>query len=97
MDDFLKMDVFFVVTTFFVIAGGLLSVFALYYVVRILKSLDGVMKNVHEESNDIRTDINILRQKVRDEGMKVKHLMDFLGTFGSRRTSSRKKRNDDIG
>lgn len=92
MDDFLKMDVFFAVTTMFVVFGGILAVVAMFYIVRILKSLDGVMKNVHEESDDIRMDINILRQKVRDEGMKIKHIVDFCSNVASRNTSPKRKR-----
>lgn len=93
MEDFLKMDIFFTVTTVVAIFLGVLSIFAMYYIVKILKSFDGIMRNVHEESDDIRTDIHILRQKVRDEGMKIKHIVDFFGTIVSRRTSPHKKRN----
>lgn len=92
MDDFLKMDVFFAVTTMFVVFGGILATVSMFYIVRILKSLDGVMRNVHEESDDIRMDINILRQKVRDEGMKIKHIVDFCGSVASRNTSPKRKR-----
>ena len=64
MDDFFKMDVFFVATTGVVIALGVLLIVALFYVIRILKSFDEVMKNVTLESNDIRDDIRILRARV---------------------------------
>ena len=85
MDDFLKMDVFFVVTTAVVILGGVLGVVALFYVVRILKSFDHLMKNVSEESDDVRKDFGILRTKIRDEGMKWQHLSNFF--FGVRSRS----------
>ncbi len=91
MDNFLKMDVFFVVTTVVAVIGGILVIIAMYYVVKILRNLDEVMKNVQEESSEIRMDINLLRKKARDEGMKIKHIADFFGTIASRRTSPRQK------
>jgi HAMP domain-containing protein len=91
MDDFFKMDVFFVTTTAVVVAGGVLVIIALFYVVRILRSLDNVMKNVSAESTDIRGDIATLRAKVREEGMKMKHVGDFLASIASRRGKAKAK------
>lgn len=97
MDDFFKMDVFFVATTGVVIALGVLLIIALFYVIRILKSFDEVMKNVTLESNDIRDDIRILRAKVREEGMKVKHVSDFFASVASRNKRTRGKHKHDAG
>ena len=101
MQDFLKMDIFFFVTTFVVVSGGILLVIALYYVIRILRRVDHVMENVSEESNDIRGDIQILRQKVREEGLKMKHIGDFVTSFAARtakksRAKPKHKVEDDI-
>lgn len=87
MDDFLKMDIFFAVTTAVVLGGGALCLIALFYIIKILRSVDNIAENVSEESNDLRGDIKVLRQKVREEGMKVKHFTDFFGGFMGRRTS----------
>lgn len=97
MDDFFKMDVFFVATTAVVITGGVALIIALFYVIRILKSFDEVMKNVSEESSDVRGDIAILREKVREEGMKMKHVGDFFASIASRNTKTRGKRKHDTG
>ncbi|OGZ05209.1 MAG: hypothetical protein A2845_02720 [Candidatus Lloydbacteria bacterium RIFCSPHIGHO2_01_FULL_49_22] len=97
MDDFFKMDVFFVATTGVVIALGVLLIVALFYVIRILKSFDEVMKNVTLESNDIRDDIRILRARVREEGMKVKHVSDFFASVVSRNKKARGKHKHDAG
>lgn len=92
MQDFFKMDVFFVVTTVLVILVGALVLTVLFYVVRILKSVDHIMENVSEESNDIRGDIHLLRLKIKEEGWKIKHMSDFVSSFLSRNIRSRDKR-----
>jgi 5-bromo-4-chloroindolyl phosphate hydrolysis protein len=95
MNDFFKMDVFFVVTTFVVVFGGILLIIGLFYLVRILKSIDITMRNVSEESDALRSDIAVLRQKVRDEGMKVAHVTDFFSRFTSRKTKTERKKKSD--
>ncbi len=78
MEDFLKMDIFFAVTTAVVLVGGMVAIIALVYVVSILQSVNHLMKNVSEESDRVREDLVVLRGKIRDEGMKWKHFLDFF-------------------
>ncbi len=90
MDEFLKMDVFFFVTTAVVLGGGILCLVALVYLIKILKSAENIMRNISEESNSVRDDIAILRAKIREEGMKVKHFMDFFCGIVSRKRPHKK-------
>jgi hypothetical protein len=90
MDDFLKMDLFFLVTTSVVFLVGLFSLVVLFYVVRILRSADHVMKNVSEESDNVRGDIAILRGKIRDEGMRLRHFGDLFDSVYGRTKAKRK-------
>lgn len=90
MTDLLKMDIFFFTTTAVVIILGVLIVIALYYIIKILKSVDHVAHNVSEESDHIREDVTLLRQKIVGEGMKVKHFFDFFMNFAGRRTKRKK-------
>lgn len=85
MDEFLKMDIFFVVTTVMVLIGGILLAIALFYVVRILRNIDHISENVSEESDHIKADIGVLRENVRKEGVKLKHFADFFGKMAGRR------------
>ena len=78
MDDFFKMDIFFVITTVAVFLGGVLCVVALVYIIRILKSIDHVAQNVSEESDEMRGDLSVLRKKIRDEGIKWQHFAEFF-------------------
>jgi len=90
MDDFLKMDIFFAATTAVVLLGGAVLIVGLVYVVRILRNFDHLSRNISEESDHVRSDIAVLRSRIRDEGMKVKHWLDFFDRFSARR--SRKKK-----
>ena len=91
MSEFLKMDIFFVVTTIVTIIGGVFVIVALYYLVRILKSVDHLAQNASTESDNIKEDLLLLRTKLREEGTKIKHFSDFFGGMMKRR-EVRKKR-----
>lgn len=91
MGDFLKMDIFFVTTTLVVFLLGVFLLVALFYVIRILKSVDHIAQNVSEESDNVRGDIVVLRGKIRDEGMKIRHFMDFFMNVASRKVGRKKK------
>lgn len=91
MEDFLKMDIFFAVTTVVVLGGGVLGLIALIYIIKILKSVDHIAENVSEESDSVRGDVAILREKIRNEGVKIKHFMDFFGRMSSRKRARQSK------
>lgn len=79
MDDFLKMDLFFAITTFAVILlTGLISV-ALYRLLRLFETLDRIAKTAETEAELIREDIQALRVKAGREGLKLRHIVKFLG------------------
>ncbi|MDB5189088.1 MAG: hypothetical protein JWL82_45 [Parcubacteria group bacterium] len=88
MSEFLKMDIFFVVTTVAVVVMTILLALCLIRVLRILKNIEDISVLVEEEGQKFREDIADVRKSVREEGLRAKHLLSFLGT-GKRR--SRKK------
>ncbi len=81
MDPFFKMDLFFVVTTAVAVISGALLCTVLFYVIRVMRSVDKIAKNVSEESDLLRGDIADFRASVRSEGLRWKHLSKlFFGT-----------------
>ncbi len=90
MDEFFKMDIFFVVATAAVFLGMVLCGVAMLYIIKILKSVDNITKNVSEESDEMRGDIAVLRSKIRQEGVKFRHFSDFFANIVSRRKSRKK-------
>ena len=89
------MDVFFVTTTVVVLLLAVFSIVALYYLIRILKSVDHVAQNISEESDTVRGDILHLRGKIRDEGIRAKHFMDFFMNIAARKAGRKKRTHKD--
>jgi hypothetical protein len=89
MDAFLKMDIFFVVTTVSVALTTILLAIVLIRVLRILKNIEDISVMVEEEGEKFREDIAQVRAKVKEEGLRVGHMFDFLGA-GRKRTRSKK-------
>lgn len=90
MDEFFKMDIFFVVTTVVVVVLGVLSCVALVYLIRLFRTLDRIASQVHEETEEIRADLDEMRAKTRREGLRLVHLLTFFGKTAKR--ASKKKR-----
>lgn len=90
MDEFLKMDIFFMVTTVFVAVMTVLLAIVLIRVLRILKNIEDISLMVEEEGQKLREDIAGVRAKVKEEGLRAKHMLDFL-SFGKKRSPRTKK------
>ena len=87
MDDFLKMDVFFAITTVAVLVLTVLVGFVLVRLLKILKSIQRILVLAEKESELVREDIGHLREKVSKEGLKLRHIVGFLGGLGKKRKS----------
>lgn len=81
MSEFLKMDIFFFVTTLVVIVLGVLTAFILWRLQRILKNVEHISEQVSLESDAIRHDIAELRSDLRAGKGRFKSLLSFVGAF----------------
>ena len=79
MDDFLKMDIFFGVTTVAVVVISVLLVLVLIRLLRILKTVDEVTEIVQEETEGIRDDIREGRAQVRERAVDAGKLLSLIG------------------
>lgn len=91
MDEFLKMDIFFLVTTVAVVVLTILLVVICVRVLRILKNIERISLMVEEEGQNLRTDIAEVRARVRNEALKIAHVLEFL-TAGRKRSLKRTDR-----
>ena len=91
MDDFLKMDIFFGVTTVAVVVITVLLSVVLIRVLRLIRVLEQVTLIVHEEGEQIRDDIREVRARVKEEGLKVGQLLGFLSSFAKKPARRSKK------
>jgi hypothetical protein len=80
MSEFLKMDIFFFVTTLVVIAIGVLLVAILLRIWRILGFVEKISEDVSEESALLRHDVAELRRSISSNGF----TMLYFGTFLSK-------------
>ncbi len=96
MSDFLKMDIFFAVTTAVVVILGLLVALVLVVVFRILRNVEHISRNISEESDIVRRDVADVRMAVKREGFRFKHLLQLATSFFGpvKRARSRKKESD---
>jgi hypothetical protein len=78
MNDFLKMDIFFFVTTVVVIIGGVLSAYILWRIGRVLKNLEHISEQAALESDMIRADLAEFRSDVKRGRGKVRSFLQFL-------------------
>ncbi len=92
MNEFLKMDIFFGVTTVAVIVLTVLLVIVLIRVISILRNIDELVLLAKEEGAHIRKDLDEMRTKVRDGGMRIGHLFGFLGGMREKKTRPRASR-----
>ena len=78
MNEFLKMDIFFFVTTVVVIAAGILSAHSLWRVGRVMKYLEHISEKASEESDDIREDLKEMHKDIRQGEGKLKSWFGFF-------------------
>ena len=83
MNSFLEMNIFFFITTIVVVAIGVLFVFILLRIWRILGHVEEISKDVSAESALMRDDIADLRASIRAQGLKVSYLKTFLSHISS--------------
>lgn len=85
METLIHADIFFFVTTIAVVFFTIgFIIFAVYFV-RILDDLRHISQKMRVEGDKIIEDVEVLREKAKEEGAKVKTLLDlFLELFTRR-------------
>ena len=90
INDFLKMDIFFIITTFCVLFLSVLVGLVLARLFNILRHVEKITKEIAEESADIRGDVKKLRTHMTKEGMEMVDTIQDLRK-GARKFFSKKK------
>ena len=84
MDEFIKMNVFFFITTIAVVLVTFLSALVLWKVFCVLKNIEHISEQVALESDNIRGDLAEIRSDIRSGKGKLKSLFNFFGKVSKR-------------
>ncbi|MFA6585434.1 MAG: hypothetical protein WCS97_03250 [Candidatus Paceibacterota bacterium] len=84
MNEFIKMDTFFFITTVAVVLFTTLGVVVLWRFLRILKNIEHISEQASLESDNIRTDLASIRADIRHGKNWLKSLLGFFGKVGKR-------------
>lgn len=79
MEEFMKADVFFFVTTIAVACVTVGVAVALYYTIKILRSVRNVSDRIEEGSKMLEEDFHTLRDKVKSGEATMQVVRAFLG------------------
>ena len=84
MNEFLKMDVFFLVTTMAVVLIALCMAAVLWRVLRVLKNIEHISEQVALESDNIRLDLADVRADILRGKGRLKSLLGFFSKTAKR-------------
>jgi hypothetical protein len=89
MDEFMKMDIFFFVTTVVVVVLGACAAYVLWRLARVLRYVEHITEQVAAESDEIRHDLAEMRRDIHRGRGRILSLFDFFG-----KTVERKEKGD---
>jgi len=78
MTEFIKADVFFFVTTVAIVLLAVLFAVFMFYLIGIMRNVRDISALAKDESKNIKGDIAELRTNIKREGLRFKHLADFI-------------------
>ena len=91
MNDFLKMDIFFIVTTLVVLMLGIVVTLILFRISRILRHIEDISRDISEESALLRNDVAQMRARIKTEGFKFAHIMSLFSSRVARFWGKKRK------
>jgi sensor domain CHASE-containing protein len=90
MNEFLKMDIFFVIATIGFVVMALLLVVVMVYTIQLLRTLNRVADTVEEEAHALKGDLDDARKSIRRGGVGLLSLFGFAGKTRKRLLAKKK-------
>ena len=90
MNEFLKMDIFFVIASASAIILTSLLVVILVYVIKFVRNLKYISDKARTETDNLTQDIQTLRGNIKTQGFKLKHLLGFFDSIINRKKTPRR-------
>lgn len=88
MESILKSDIFFFVTTIVVAALGIALAIAIIYLIRILRDVKEISKEVKDETKQIVSDVSTFRNDIKS-GATAGRVVKSIGALFKRRKKGR--------
>jgi uncharacterized protein YoxC len=85
MNEFLKMDIFFIITSIAAVILAILIIILLIYLIKFVKNLKYISDKARVETDNLSLDIRTLRENIHREGFKLKHALNFFSSIIKRR------------
>ena len=92
MEELMKADIFFFITSIAVILVTVGVIIALNYIVRILRNVRDISERVDEGTKALSEDLTVLRGNLKTGGFAWKHIFGFLGKHSRWFTRSTRNR-----
>jgi len=89
MTELIKADVFFFVTTVAVVLLAILFAVLMFYLIGIMRNVRDISALAKDEGKNIKEDIAELRANIKREGLRFKHLADFMKKPHKRKKSNK--------
>lgn len=90
METLIHADIFFFITTIWVIVISAILVFILWNVAWIINDLRYISRKIREGSDVFSEDLNDLRTAIRTEGASAKYIWKYVKNLFSHRQSHKK-------
>lgn len=95
MNDILHANIFFFISSVSTVLIAVLVGIILFYIARIMRDISDIVRKINNASADLERDFQDLRREIKNEGTKVRSIIDVaLGFFLSRvqKRASRKSK-----
>ena len=96
MDQLVHADIFFFITAIAVVIISIGLAIVLYFVIDIVLDVRAVVKKVRKASSELEQDFEVLRSSVKEEGVRVKTIVELVLAFIARQIpKGRKKKGEE--
>ncbi|MCX6763696.1 MAG: hypothetical protein NTZ97_03110 [Candidatus Moranbacteria bacterium] len=88
MENFIKADIFFFITSIFVVILTIVLAIGAFYVIAILRDLKHISARAKVEGDELMEDIKNLRQNVKIQGAGLKSISRFFSSLFNKKKNN---------
>ena len=92
MENIIKADIFFFITSIAVIVSTIGVIIVAIYAIRILRDMKHISKKVSEEGDKIIEGVEYMRKAAKAKGVKIKNVTEFFSGLFNRHKKKEKAR-----